>query len=179
MVWCCINLENQLEEHHGARVVAKQVVVASPLIRALETAAGAFGGGKWQGRGSVLMLEQTAIPGVRASHTAVGAVAGLPFVAFEGCRERLGKLSPSHTLTYTRPANTIFLSVTEFHTADFLIPEWHLLAWSSEATLQGLAINSCYPGFIKDVPVGQPSWSATNTTFSLEEHFIIQLMLWT
>ena len=70
-----------------------QVVVASPLTRALETAAGAFGGGKWQGRGSVLMLEQSAIPGVRASHSAVGAVAGLPFVAFEGCRERLGQLS--------------------------------------------------------------------------------------
>ena len=67
-----------------------QVVVASPLTRALETAAGAFGGGKWQGRGSVLMLEQSAIPGVRAAHSAVGAVAGLPFVAFEGCRERLG-----------------------------------------------------------------------------------------
>jgi hypothetical protein len=69
------------------------VVIASPLTRALETAVGAFGGGKWQGRGSVLMLEQSAIPGVRAQHDTVASVAGLPFIAFEGCRERLGRPS--------------------------------------------------------------------------------------
>lgn len=67
-----------------------QVVIASPLTRALETAVGAFGGGRWPGRGSVLMHEQTAIPGVRAAHETVASVAGLPFIAFEGCRERLG-----------------------------------------------------------------------------------------
>lgn len=68
-----------------------QLVVTSPLTRALETAVGAFGGGKWQGRGGILMLEQMAIPGVRAAHDTIAAVAGLPFVAFEGCRERLGQ----------------------------------------------------------------------------------------
>lgn len=72
-----------------------QVVIASPLTRALETAVGAFGGGRWPGRGSVLMHEQTAIPGVRAAHETVASVAGLPFIAFEGCRERLGR-RPSH-----------------------------------------------------------------------------------
>ena len=69
-----------------------QVVVSSPLTRALETAVGAFGGGRWPGRGSVLMHEQTAIPGVRAAHDTVASVAGLPFIAFEGCRERLGRI---------------------------------------------------------------------------------------
>ena len=67
-----------------------QLVVSSPLTRALETAVGAFGGGKWQGRGSILMMDQTAIPGIRAGHDTVASVAGLPFIAFEGCRERLG-----------------------------------------------------------------------------------------
>ena len=52
---------------------------------------GAFGGGKWQGRGSILMMDQTAIPGIRAGHDTVASVAGLPFIAFEGCRERLGQ----------------------------------------------------------------------------------------
>ena len=61
------------------------------MTRALETAAAAFGGGKWQGRGSLLMHEQTAIPGVRAAHEPIAALAGLPFIAFEGCRERLGE----------------------------------------------------------------------------------------
>ena len=70
------------------------MVIASPLTRALETAVGAFGGGKWQGRGSVLMLEQSAIPGVRAQHDTVASVAGLPFIAFEGCRERRGQSFP-------------------------------------------------------------------------------------
>ena len=41
------------------------------------------------------MLDQEAIPSVRSGHKAVAATPGLPFVAFEGCRERL-----SECLTY-------------------------------------------------------------------------------
>ena len=44
-----------------------QLVVTSPMVRALETAVGAFGGGVWQGRGRVLMLDQKPEPGVRVS----------------------------------------------------------------------------------------------------------------
>lgn len=67
-----------------------QVVIVSPLIRALETAAGAFGAGAFSGSGRPLMLAQTAEEDERAAHTAVACPEGVPFIAFEGCRERLG-----------------------------------------------------------------------------------------
>ena len=37
---------------------AAQVVIVSPLMRALETASGAFGGGAYKGSGRPLMLAQ-------------------------------------------------------------------------------------------------------------------------
>ena len=62
----------------------------SPLMRALETAAGAFGGGPFKGSGRPLMLAQSGEPDERAAHCAVACPEGIPFIAFEGCRERLG-----------------------------------------------------------------------------------------
>ena len=70
--------------------VPDQVVIVSPLMRALETAAGAFGGGAYSGSGRPLMLAQTAEEDERAAHAAVVCPEGVPFIAFEGCRERLG-----------------------------------------------------------------------------------------
>jgi len=67
-----------------------QAVIVSPLMRALETAAGVFGGGPFDGRGRPLMLAQTEAEDERAAHGAVACAEGLPFIAFEGCRERLG-----------------------------------------------------------------------------------------
>jgi len=71
-----------------------QVVIVSPLIRALETAAGAFGAGPFSGSGRPLMLAQSAEEDERAGHCAVACPEGIPFIAFEGCRERLG--APLH-----------------------------------------------------------------------------------
>ena len=62
----------------------------SPLMRALETAAGAFGAGAFKGEGRPLMLSQTEDLDERAPHAAVACPEGIPFIAFEGCRERLG-----------------------------------------------------------------------------------------
>ena len=61
----------------------------SPLMRALETAAGVFGGGPFEDSGP-LMLAQTELEDERAAHGAVACPDALPFIAFEGCRERLG-----------------------------------------------------------------------------------------
>ena len=72
--------------------VLTQVVIVSPLMRALETAAGVFGGGAFEGDGRPLMLAQTELEDERAAHGAVACVDSLPFIAFEGCRERLGAL---------------------------------------------------------------------------------------
>ena len=66
------------------------MVVVSPLMRALETAAGAFGAGPFKGEGRPLMLSQTEDLDERAPHAAVACPEGIPFIAFEGCRERLG-----------------------------------------------------------------------------------------
>ena len=64
----------------------------SPLMRALETAAGVFGGGPFEGSGRPLMLAQTELEDERAAHGAMSCPDALPFIAFEGCRERLGTI---------------------------------------------------------------------------------------
>ena len=74
-----------------------QVVVASPLFRTLETACGVFGGSEWAGpeQGIPLMHAQTAAPQLRTAHAAIAAAPGPRIIAFEGCRERLGRLPGS------------------------------------------------------------------------------------
>lgn len=67
-------------------------VVISPLTRALETAAGAFGVGPWQRSDPQppFMVEQTDVPGKRAEMHAISAAGCPPLIAWEGCREHLG-----------------------------------------------------------------------------------------
>ena len=69
-----------------------ELVVVSPLTRALETAIGAFGGTISTALGDEphLMLPQEAIEGVRPARPGVSAAGVPPFVACELCREHLG-----------------------------------------------------------------------------------------
>lgn len=96
----------QHHHHHHHRPVRPAVVLTSPLTRALETAAAAFGGkvlgfeddeepGGADPRSPpppLLMRTQTAEPGVREAHPPICAPAGgLPrFAAVELAREHLG-----------------------------------------------------------------------------------------
>ena len=69
---------------------AVQLVVVSPLRRTLETAAGVFGmDGAGEGR-PLLMQGQQGVTHEISPHAALVAPAGLPFLAHEGCRERVG-----------------------------------------------------------------------------------------
>lgn len=71
-----------------------QLVVVSPLVRALETAAGVFGldpGQCGSEPPTWLMAEQQADRNVRTAHGPLALRPGLQFVAQELCRERLGE----------------------------------------------------------------------------------------
>lgn len=68
-----------------------QIVIVSPLMRTLETAAGVFGGGS--ATAQPLMLRQTGAPREVSAHDAIGLPSNLPFVATEMCRERMGAAS--------------------------------------------------------------------------------------
>jgi hypothetical protein len=71
-----------------------QLVVVSPLVRALETAAGVFGVDPSQcdlDPPTCLMAAQQAERNVRTAHGALALRPGLKFVAQELCRERLGE----------------------------------------------------------------------------------------
>lgn len=87
------------------------MVVVSPLMRALETAAGAFGAGAFKGEGRPLMLSQTEDLDERAPHGAVACPEGIPFIAFEGCRERLGVYA-QHGLVLSRAGLCCFFRKT-------------------------------------------------------------------
>jgi phosphohistidine phosphatase SixA len=70
-----------------------QLVVVSPMVRALETAAGVFGIEPAQCEfdpPTCLMGAQDAQWKVRTAHAAVSLRPGVKFVAMETCRERLG-----------------------------------------------------------------------------------------
>ena len=70
-----------------------QLVVVSPLVRALETAAGIFGMDPAQcdlDPPTLLMAAQDSQWNVRTAHGAVSPRPGVKFVAQELCRERLG-----------------------------------------------------------------------------------------
>lgn len=77
------------------------VVVISPLTRTLETAAGAFGTGKWclGDAGRAFMLPQEAVPGKRAAQAGISAHGCPPLVAWEGCREHLGECAAAIVLS--------------------------------------------------------------------------------
>ena len=71
-----------------------QLVVVSPLMRALETAAGVFGAPSSSTTSKELLMKaQSEIPEVRAPHPAVMQPSGLTCLANELCRERLGPSS--------------------------------------------------------------------------------------
>ena len=69
-----------------------QLVVVSPLRRTLETCAGVFGvDGAVEGQ-PLLMQGQQGVTHEISAHAALAAPAGLPILAHEGCRERVGGL---------------------------------------------------------------------------------------
>jgi broad specificity phosphatase PhoE len=78
----------------GRRPIRPAVVLTSPLTRALETAAAAFGGpvlsGSEEGGPALLMRAQQAQPGVREQHPPISALGAPPFAAVELAREHLG-----------------------------------------------------------------------------------------
>lgn len=72
--------------------IKPEIVIVSPLMRAMQTAAAAFGGGKWQEGDTTaqLMTEGSEQKEISAAHSAI-AQSEVPFVAFELCREHIGK----------------------------------------------------------------------------------------
>lgn len=68
-----------------------QLVVVSPLTRAVETAVAAFGGACPALPGEPLLMEaQSAVEGLRVERPSVSAVGVPPFLVCELCREHLG-----------------------------------------------------------------------------------------
>ena len=65
-----------------------QLVVSSPLTRALETAVGAFG--RLDSGDGLLMVQQEEVQDTQASHAACYRSAGVRYVVHEACRERAG-----------------------------------------------------------------------------------------
>jgi len=77
--------------------IRPQLVVVSPLTRALQTAAAAFGTGVWEEGGASangvqppLMRAREDIEGLQVAHAAISAQGAPPFLAHELCREHLG-----------------------------------------------------------------------------------------
>lgn len=72
-----------------------QLVVVSPLMRTLETAAGVFGGvpsaGSAQSDAKPLMLRKDGLPRERSAHDAIPLPDYPPFLANEACRERISE----------------------------------------------------------------------------------------
>lgn len=80
-----------VQEHIRANDLKVDVVIVSPLTRALETAVGCFGNFAQPSNGTPpLMMEISEQPGVRAAHPAVSSEGCPPFIAYELCREHLG-----------------------------------------------------------------------------------------
>jgi hypothetical protein len=80
-----------VQEHIRAHSIKVDVVVVSPLTRALETAVGCFGNFAPPLNGTPpLMMGLTEQAGVRPAHPAVGSEGCPPFVCYELCREHLG-----------------------------------------------------------------------------------------
>lgn len=76
-----------LGNHVESRVNGVELVISSPLTRALETAAGTFG--KAQGN-QILMIAQDNVHNSRALHDALYCAPNVRYIVHEQCRERLG-----------------------------------------------------------------------------------------
>ena len=69
-----------------------QVVIVSPLMRTCETAAGVFGGASSGSSDAGLLMKRQDDARLECSaHDAIALPAGLPFIAEELVRERMGK----------------------------------------------------------------------------------------
>ncbi len=82
----------RLGKHVAARGLRPQLVVVSPLTRALQTAAAAFGTGPHEPSASSeppLMVAYEAIEGEQVAHGAISAKGAPPMVMLEIARERL------------------------------------------------------------------------------------------
>ncbi len=81
-----------------------QLVVVSPLMRACETAAAAFGTPcSDTSEASLLMKQQDEIPLERAAHDAVALPPGLRIVAHEFAREQVGESHCHHEQSCNYP----------------------------------------------------------------------------
>ncbi|XP_052201859.1 phosphoglycerate mutase-like protein 1 isoform X1 [Diospyros lotus] len=85
-----IHLVDNLRKHDKSRGISKNIelVIVSPLLRTMQTAAGVFGsGGYTDGVGAPpLMVENAG----NSSRPAISSLNCPPFIAMELCRERLG-----------------------------------------------------------------------------------------
>ncbi|KAK9810253.1 hypothetical protein WJX72_007356 [[Myrmecia] bisecta] len=80
-----------VKQHMVSQNLRVQLVVVSPLMRTLETAVGIFGGGPvTDPQQPVLMLAKGEEPKRRTAQPAMACAPGVPFIAHEGCRERMG-----------------------------------------------------------------------------------------
>jgi hypothetical protein len=84
---CCCDRAHALGQHVKSLGIKPQVVIVSPLTRALQTAAAAFGGGPIAGSNgnsstSPLMVDFSAIPGSQEAHPPISS-AGEPSQAVD------------------------------------------------------------------------------------------------
>eukprot|EP01023_Acetabularia_acetabulum_P040833 TRINITY_DN3964_c0_g3_i1.p2 TRINITY_DN3964_c0_g3~~TRINITY_DN3964_c0_g3_i1.p2 ORF type:complete len:336 (+),score=55.22 TRINITY_DN3964_c0_g3_i1:53-1060(+) len=80
-----------LKMHLAENKIEVDVVIVSPMSRALETAVGVFGGGDWVANGlPPLMVQQNYVEDTSADRPAISAHACPPFIAVEMAREQLG-----------------------------------------------------------------------------------------
>eukprot|EP00878_Enallax_costatus_P009327 GHUV01009749.1.p1 GENE.GHUV01009749.1~~GHUV01009749.1.p1 ORF type:complete len:333 (+),score=54.98 GHUV01009749.1:140-1138(+) len=80
-----------VQQHIKQMGIKVDIVIVSPLTRALETAVGCFGNFSAPLNGTPpLMMELTEQQGRRAAHPAVSAEGCPPIVCYELCREHLG-----------------------------------------------------------------------------------------